>query len=99
MKSHPAMRPRLGAMKEQAQGRSPTEMKLKAVSLNIGGRNTNPIEFILEGDKSDTGELVVQMNRRGQESMVDAEYGPAVMPNAERAMVNKILASIYGQFR
>ena len=72
---------------------------IPVVTLNIGGRNTNPLEFILEGDKSDTGELVLQMNRRGQEAMVDAEYGPAVMPNAERALVNKILASIYGQFR
>ena len=88
-------------MKSLAPSRSAgsARAEMSVVTLNIGGRNTNPLEFILEGDKSETGELVLQMNRRGQEAMVDAEYGPAVMPNAERALVNKILASIYGQIR
>ena len=27
-------------------------MALVAVSLNIGGRNTNPLEFILDGDSA-----------------------------------------------
>ena len=72
---------------------------MPVVTLNIGGRNTNPLEFILEGDKSETGELVLQMNRRGQEAMVDAKFGPAAMPHAERALVNKILTLIYGQCR
>ena len=34
------------------------------VTLNIGGRNTNPLEFILEGDESDIGRQVVQMGTR-----------------------------------
>ena len=72
---------------------------IPVVTLNIGGRNTNPLEFILEGDTSELGEQVVQMNRRAQEAMVDAAYGPAAMPHTERTLVNKILASIYGQSR
>ena len=72
---------------------------IPVVTLNIGGRNTNPLEFILEGDESDIGQQVLQMNRRAQEAMVDAEYGPQAMPHAERALVNKILSSIYGQSR
>ena len=69
------------------------------MTLNIGGRNTNPLEFILEGDDSDIGQQVLRMNRRAQEAMVDAAYGPAAMPHTERALVNKILAAIYGQSR
>ena len=73
--------------------------EIPIVTLNIGGRNTNPLEFILEGDDSDIGQQVVQMGRRAQEAMVDAKFGPAAMPHAERALVNKILTSIYGQSR
>ena len=29
-----------------------TDMTLVAVSLNIGGRNTNPLEFLLDGDST-----------------------------------------------
>ena len=67
------------------------------MTLNIGGRNTNPLEFILEGDDSEIGQQVVKMGRRAQEAMVDAAYGPAAMPQTERALVNKILTAIYGQ--
>ena len=73
--------------------------EISVVTLNIGGRNTNPLEFILEGDDSDIGQQVLRMNRRAQEAMVDAEYGPLAIPHAERALVNKILSSIYGQSR
>ena len=49
----PTMRPtRLDATEEQAQLRSSTDMALVAVSLNIGGRNTNPLEFLLDGDST-----------------------------------------------
>ena len=73
--------------------------EIPIVTLNIGGRNTNPLEFILEGDDSDIGQQVVQMGRRAQEAMVDAACGPAAMPLKERELVNKILTSIYGQSR
>ena len=68
----PAMRPRLFAMKEQAQGRSSTDLKLVAVSLNIGGRNTNPLEFLLDGDSSEEGLSATRARVRAQEAMVDA---------------------------
>ena len=88
-------------MKSHAQGRSvgSARAEIPVVTLNIGGRNTNPLEFILEGDESDIGQQVLKMNQRAQEAMVDAAYGPAAMPHAERALVNKILTSIYGQCR
>jgi hypothetical protein len=70
---------------------------MPVATLNIGGRNTNPLEFILEGDASEVGQQVLQMNRRAQEAMVDSKCGPAAMPHTERALVNTILASIYGQ--
>ena len=88
-------------MKSLAPSRSAgsARAEMPVVTLNIGGRNTNPLEFILEGDTSELGEQVVQMNRRAQEAMVDAAYGPAAMPHTERALVNKILTAIYGQSR
>ena len=30
------------------------EKKLVAVTLNIGGRSTNPLEFLLDGDETPT---------------------------------------------
>ena len=69
--------------------------EIPVVTLNIGGRNTNPLEFVLEGDKSELGQQVVQMNSRAQEAMVDAACGPAAMPRVEREMVDKIISSIY----
>ena len=81
-------------MKEQAQARSSTEMKLRAVSLNIGGRNTNPLEFLLDGDSSKEGLSATRARVRAQEAMVDAECGPARMTSTERAIVDDILSSI-----
>ena len=81
------------------QGRSAqiSGTDIPVVTLNIGGRNTNPLEFILEGDTSEIGQQVVEMGLRAQEAMVDGAFGPAAMPHAERALVNKILRSIYGE--
>ena len=36
------------------------------VTLNIGGRNTNPLEFLLEGDESEVGQQAVQIRARAQ---------------------------------
>ena len=74
-------------------------LEIPIVTLNIGGRNTNPLEFILEGDMSEMGQQVVDMGLRAQEAMVDGASGPAAMPHAERALVNKILTLIYGECR
>ena len=73
--------------------------QIPIVTLNIGGRNTNPLEFILEGDMSEMGQQVVDMGLRARDAMVDGASGPAAMPHAERALVNKILRSIYGECR
>ena len=70
---------------------------LAVLTLNIGGRNTNPLEFLLlEGDASEIGQQVIHMGQRAQGAMVDAACGPAAMPLGERALVNKILTMIYG---
>ena len=74
-------------------------LEIPIVTLNIGGRNSNPLEFILEGDASEIGQQVVEMGLRAQEAMVDGASGPAAMPHAERALVNKILTLIYGECR
>ena len=93
----PAMRPRLDAMEEQAQGRSSTDMALVAVSLNIGGRNTNPLEFLLDGDSSKDGLSATRARVRAQEAMVDAECGPARMVSTERSIVDEIISSIISE--
>ena len=41
-----------------------------AVSLNLGGRNTNPLEFILDGDDSPAGAAATQARLNAQEAMV-----------------------------
>ena len=84
-------------MKEQAQGRSSTDMTLVAVSLNIGGRNTNPLEFLLDGDSSKEGLSATRARVRAQEAMVDAECGPARMASTERAIVDEIISSIISE--
>ena len=88
-------------MKSLAPSRSTgsARAEMSVVTLNIGGRNTNPLEFILEGDMSEMGQQVVDMGLRAQEAMVDGASGPAAMPHAERALVNKILTLIYGECR
>ena len=52
---------------------------------------------ISESYAFDRAAQVLQMNLRAQEAVVDAVYGPAAMPDVERALVNKILTSIYGE--
>ena len=68
---------------------------LVGLSLNIGGRNTNPLEFLLDGDSSKAGETATKARVRAQEAMVDAECGPARMASSERAAVNGIFDKIF----
>ena len=70
--------------------------EISVVCLNIGGRNTNPIEFFMEGDNSEAGLQATELRLRAQEAMVDPAHGPLAMPSAERDVVDRILASIYG---
>merc|ERR1719271_2120170 len=68
---------------------------LSVVSLNLGGRNLNPLEFVLDGDDSEVGQMARDVRLRAQEAMVDAVCGPAAMAPEERARVNMILDSTY----
>ena len=52
---------------------------LSVVSLNLGGRNLNPLEFVLDGDKTEAGQKAKEVRLRAQEAMVDADCGPAAI--------------------
>ena len=67
---------------------------LVAVSLNIGGRKTNPFEFLLDGDSSKVGASATKARLRAQEGMVDAECGPARIASTERGIVDDIMSSL-----
>ena len=73
-----------------------SELGIQVATLNIGGRNTNPLEFLLEGDDSEIGQQAISSRVQATEAMVDTACGPAAMPIEQRALVNKILDSIYG---
>ena len=66
------------------------------VSLNLGGRNLNPLEFVLDGDNTVTGEMMKDVRLRAQEAMRDVDCGPAALASEDRARVSAILHSIYG---
>ena len=56
-------------------------------SLNLGGRNLNPFEFVLEGDDSAVGQRATELRLRAQAAVVDAEHGPKSMERAEAAVL------------
>ena len=72
------------------------EGMLPVVTLNLGGRNTNPLEFLLDGDDSEIGQDAIRARIQATEAMVDTASGPAAMPFEEREVVKKILDSMYG---
>ena len=45
---------------------------ISAVSLNVGGRSTNPLEFLLDGDETAGGLRAGELRRRAENAMVDA---------------------------
>ena len=47
-----------------------------SVTLNIGGRNTNPVEFVLEGDESDLGVACTALGEQLLEAMGSDTFGP-----------------------
>ena len=49
-----------------------TDMTLVAASLNIGGRNTNPLEFLLDGDST----ISLPKDRLGILSQSDEMHRP-----------------------
>ena len=48
---------------------------LKAVSLNLGDRNSNPLEFVLDGDESEIGLQATDLRKKAEDAMVDSEHG------------------------
>ena len=65
------------------------------MSLNLGGRNLNPLEFVLDGDETATGQRAKEVRLRA-ESVMNDTVGPKAMPADERACVRAILDAIYG---
>ena len=65
------------------------------VSLNLGGRNLNPLEFALDGDETATGQRAKEAGLRAEAVMNDT-VGPKAMAADERACAHAILDAIYG---
>ena len=65
-----------------------------AVTLNIGGRNTNPVEFVLEGDESDLGVACTALGVQLLEGMGSDTVGPGSMRELERRAVDAVLADV-----
>ena len=65
-----------------------------AVTLNIGGRNTNPVEFVLDGDASDIGVACTALGVRLREAMGSDTFGPGSMGEAERRAVDAVLSDL-----
>ena len=59
-----------------------------ALTLNIGGRNTNAVEFVLEGDASDVGAACTALGARLLEAMGSDTFGPSALGEAERRAVD-----------
>ena len=59
-----------------------------ALTLNIGGRNTNAVEFVLEGDASDVGVACKALGARLLEAMGSDTFGPSALGEAERRAVD-----------
>ena len=68
---------------------------LSVVSLNVGDCTSNPLEFILAGDETATGQQTTELHRVAEEAMVDS--GPEALDATERVRVNAILDSIYAR--
>ena len=64
------------------------------VTLNIGGRNTNPVEFVLEGDESDLGVACTALGVQLLEGMGSDTVGPGSMRELERRAVDAVLADL-----
>merc|ERR1719174_2954553 len=67
--------------------------ELSVVSLNLGGRNMNPLEFVCDGDETTIGQRATEVRLRAESVM--SEVGPVGMAAGERAIVRKIIDAIY----
>ena len=59
-----------------------------AATLNIGGRNTNPVEFVLDGDESDVGAASIALGGKLFEAMTSDTAGPSALGAAEHGAVD-----------
>ena len=59
-----------------------------AATLNIGGRNTNPVEFVLDGDESDVGAASIALGGKLLEAMTSDTAGPHALGAAEHGAVD-----------
>ena len=67
---------------------------LCVASLNIGGRNANPVEFVLEGDESHVGIASAALGTQLFEAMSSDTTGPGALGAQERGAVDSLLAEI-----
>ena len=63
-----------------------------ALTLNIGGRNTSPVEFVLDGDESDMGVACKALGQDLLQAMGSDTFGPRALHEAERRAVDAVLA-------
>ena len=71
-----------------------TALEFCAVTLNIGGRNTNPVEFVLEGDETGVGTATAALGTQMLEAMSSDISGPSSLGEAERRAVDSVLADL-----
>ena len=65
-----------------------------AATLNIGGRNTNPVEFVLDGDESDVGAASIALGGKLFEAMTSDTVGPRALEAAEHEAADSLLAEL-----
>ena len=73
---------------------SDTSAVLCALTLNIGGRNTNPCEFVLDGDRSEVGARSSAFGGKLFEAMTSDLTGPRTLAEAELRAVDSTLAEL-----
>ena len=71
-----------------------TALGFCAVTLNVGGRNTNPVEFVLEGDETGVGTATAAFGAQMLEAMSSDNSGPSTLGAAERRAVDSVLAEL-----
>ena len=71
-----------------------TSGRFCAATLNIGGRNTNPVEFVLDGDESDVGAASIALGGKLFEAMTSDTAGPRALGAAEHEAVDSLLAEL-----
>ena len=69
-------------------------LELSVVSLNLGGRNLNPLEFIHQGDETRFGKRATEVHTRAEAVMLDDGAGPLSMTADEKSCVRAIIDAL-----